>query len=72
MKFKKGMNEGLLWEFLEYNIWDYFHNLDGKFIDYSNQSILNKILSNKEGLLKKDVEIIVKINGKVQPDWSED
>ena len=62
MKFKKGMNEGLLWEFLRYNIWDYFHNL----VDYSNQSILNKILSNKEGLLKKDVEIIVKINGKVQ------
>lgn len=68
MKFKKGMDENVLWDFLYFNIFDYFDNLDGKFIDYSNKSKLRQIFSNEGGLLKKDVEIIVKINGKVQPD----
>jgi hypothetical protein len=67
MKFKKGMSEGLLWEFLEYNIWDYFDNQDGSFVDYSDQTSLDKLLS-RYGKIKKDVEIIVKINGKIMPD----
>ncbi|MBE3128539.1 MAG: hypothetical protein IMZ60_02550 [Actinobacteria bacterium] len=58
MKFNKGMKEKLLWEFLHYNIFDYFESL----VDYPN----NKLLT--EGVIKNDVEIIIKINGKIQPD----
>jgi hypothetical protein len=35
MKFIKGMNEHLLWEFLHFNIFDYFNNG----VDYSQNII---------------------------------
>jgi hypothetical protein len=73
MKFEKGMNEDLLWEFLHYNIFDYFDNQDGVLIDYSKQTWLDKLrIRIKGGKLKKDVEIIIKIEGKEMPDcWDE-
>jgi len=71
MKFKKGMNESVLWEFLHFNIFDYFDNRDKSLVDYSKQNIIDK-LKFKDGKLKKDIEIIIKINGKVQPDCWQD
>ena len=67
MKIEKGINEDTLWEFLHYNILDYFDNQDDSFIDYKSQTFWQKLLL-KGGKLKKDVEIIVKINGKEMPD----
>jgi hypothetical protein len=63
MKFIKGMNEHLLWEFLHFNIFDYFNNG----VDYSYQNIMDKILF-RGGKLKHNIEIIIKIDGKVQED----
>jgi len=66
MKFEKGTREDLLWEFLHFNIYDDFNNQDGSFVDYSDQTLLDKLLS-RPGKIKKDVEIIIKINGRVMP-----
>ena len=68
MKFTKGMNESLLWDYLSYNIYDSL-NEDKKLVDYTStrNTLLGKILS-KSGKLTKDIEIIVKINGKKVPD----
>ena len=60
MKFKKGDSEKWLWEYLYYNIYDSLEGL----VDYSDQTIIDKLLS-RPGKLKKNVEIIIKINGKV-------
>jgi hypothetical protein len=67
MKFEKGMSEDLLWEFLHYNVFDYFDNQDGLLVDYSGQTWWDKFRV-KYGKLKKDVEIIIKIEGKEMPD----
>lgn len=64
MKFEKGMKEDLLWEYLRYNIFDNFDGL----VDYNNMTWVEKYLTFYSGKLKQDVEIIVKINGKVVPD----
>ena len=69
MKFEKGMKEDLLWDYLHYNIFDDFNDL----VDYSHLNFRDKWLKFYSGTLKQDVEIIVKINGKVMPDcWEEE
>lgn len=60
MKFIKGDNEDLLWEFFRYNITDCFEGMD--LVDYSKQNFFEKFFS-KGGTLKKDIEITIKING---------
>jgi hypothetical protein len=63
MKFEKGTKESILWEYMHYNIFD---DLDS-IVDYSNHRWLDRLMFC-DGVLKEDVEIIVKIKGKVQPD----
>lgn len=69
MKFEKGMKAETLWEFLHFNIFDYFDGLT----DYAhNKTKLARFLM-KDGRLKKEVEIIIKIEGKIQPDcWEKE
>ena len=59
MKFDKGDSEKWLWEFLHYNIYDSLEGL----VDYSNQTLIDKLLV-RPGKLNSNVEIIIKINGK--------
>jgi hypothetical protein len=63
MKFEKGTKESILWEYLHYNIFDDLDNI----VDNSKRTWIEKLLM-LDGILKEDVEIIVKINGKVQSD----
>jgi hypothetical protein len=61
MKFEKGDDEQWLWEFLHSNIYDYFNTED--IISYD--TFFNRFILRKSQCLKKDIEIIIKIDGKI-------
>jgi hypothetical protein len=62
MKFEKGMSEKLLWEYLHFNIFDY---LEDDLVTYKHLNWFKRHMSLSPGKLTKDVEIIIKIDGKV-------
>lgn len=61
MIFEKGDNEGLVWEYFRFNITDC---LPEDLVNYSNQSILDKILS-RSGVITHKIEVIIKVDDKI-------
>lgn len=66
MKFAKGIKESVLWNYLHFSMFNYFSNDKYEVVNNLNRKFVARMTS--EGVLKDNVEIIVKINGKIQLD----